>query len=263
MTWKGANAKVPPDPDRVTPEQHSLGRSVLLHLFPGAVLTAFVVIAAPAAEALGFPPVFALFAGIGLVIVPLELGYLMTQARRTTGSWSPLGVVTYRTRLSMKTYALWGFALFAWFTALLIVAQVWLDRIVADRLFSWMPHVILQFSSLDGGEPVGGARLAVVLIVAFVFNGLVGPVTEELYFRGHLLPRIDRFGRWAPVINAVLFSAYHFWTPWQNLTRIIGVLPWSWAAWRARSVYLPMAAHVAVNNVFLLLFTAVALGSGG
>ena len=61
----------------------------------------------------------------------------------------------------------------------------------------------------------------------------------------------------------MLFSAYHFWTPWQNLTRIIGVLPWSWAAWRARSVYLPMVAHVAVNNVFLLLFAAVALGSGG
>jgi membrane protease YdiL (CAAX protease family) len=59
-----------------------------------------------------------------------------------------------------------------------------------------------------------------------VVNAVAGPVVEEVYFRGYLLPRISRFGAWAPLINTVLFSVYHFFTPWQNVGRILGLLPW-------------------------------------
>ena len=83
-----------------------------------------------------------------------------------------------------------------------------------------------------------------------------GPVVEELYFRGHLLPRIDRFGRGAPVLNAVLFSVYHLWTPWQNIGRILGLVPWIYTVWRKRSVALSMAVHISVNCIFLLLVLA-------
>ncbi|HSJ94471.1 MAG TPA: CPBP family intramembrane glutamic endopeptidase, partial [Gaiellaceae bacterium] len=94
---------------------------------------------------------------------------------------------------------------------------------------------------------------------AFLLNGFLGPVTEELYFRGHLLPRIDRFGRGAPVLNAVLFSLYHVWTPWANPGRILGLLPWIYVVWRKRSIALSLAVHLAVNNIFLLLVFAALL----
>lgn len=42
------------------PPQHSLPRSIALHLLPGIVLTVFIVLAAPVATRLGFPVVFAL-----------------------------------------------------------------------------------------------------------------------------------------------------------------------------------------------------------
>ena len=32
-------------------------------------------------------------------------------------------------------------------------------------------------------------------------TGIIGRAVEELYFRGHLLPRIDRLGAWAPVVK--------------------------------------------------------------
>jgi uncharacterized protein len=48
---------------------------------------------------------------------------------------------------------------------------------------------------------------------------------EELYFRGYLLPRLYRFGIWAPLINISLFSLYHYWTPWGVLSRIVMLLP--------------------------------------
>lgn len=241
--------------------QHPLGWSILLHLLPGVALTVFIVLAAPVVVSLGFPVVFALFVGIGLVIVPIELGILLVHARRTTGTFRLHETVVYRERLPAKR--LWPIAVgsFLWFTAFLVLATTVLDDWIASRFFAWVPEQILQFSQVaDAGEPVAMWALATLVVVAFVFNGVVGPVVEELYFRGFLLPRIDLYGRMAPVINTVLFSIYHFWTPWQNLTRIVGFLPLSWAAWRFRSTQVSMVAHVTINLVFLMGLLALFIG---
>jgi hypothetical protein len=53
------------------PEQHSLTRSIILHLAPGVIFTAFIILAAPALASAGVDPIFALFGGIGLVAVLL------------------------------------------------------------------------------------------------------------------------------------------------------------------------------------------------
>jgi uncharacterized protein len=247
-----------PAPTGVTPEQHPLGLSVLLHLLPGAALTVFIVIAI---NAFGVDAMAALLLGIPLGSVPIELGYLTVQARRTTGSWSPWRVVSYRAKLPRRKLALYATGLFAWFMLIFVVSTVFLDDWIAANLLAWLPDAILQFSVLEGaGEGLSGTALALAFVFALAFNGVVGPVTEELYFRGHLLPRIDRYGRKAPVLNTVLFSLYHFWTPWQNPARIIGLLPMVWSTWRKRSVYLAMAVHIAVNTVGVLLLFALILG---
>lgn len=247
----------------VTPQQHALWWSILLHLLPGAALTAFVVIAAPFVRELGFPSVFALFAGIGIIIVPIEVGVLFIHAKRTTGTFSLRHTVVYRSRIRLRRLIPLVVGLFAWFTLLLAIATAFLDEWIAERFFSWVPDAILQFSMVqDAGESASTAAIVILAVVALVFNGVVGPVTEELYFRGYLLPRIDRLGRWAPVLNTVLFSIYHFWTPWQNLTRIVGLLPMTWLAWRKRSVQLAIATHVTINLVFLLGLAAMILGGG-
>jgi uncharacterized protein len=244
-------------PSSGAPPQHSLPRSILLHLAPGAALTLFIVAAAPVVQALGFPVVFALFAGIGIVIVPLELGYLLWHAKRTTGTFSLHATVGYRQRLPRRRLALLTAGLVGWFLVLLALSTAFLDRWLADRFFTWMPEAILQFSRVgDAAEPVSSTVLVVLVVVAFVFNGFVGPVVEELYFRGHLLPRLERFGRGAPVLNTVLFLLYHFWTPWQVPARVIGLLPMVWTTWRTRSLEVAIVTHVTVNLLFLLAFVA-------
>jgi uncharacterized protein len=250
------------DRSPVTDEQHSLPRSILLHLFPGIALTAFVILAAPSMTAIGLPPAFALFVGIPLVIVPLELGYLLWYAKRTTGSWSLSGAIDYRTRLPRRRVALLAGLATLWFMVFFVLSTAFLDDWLAENLFAWLPDAILQFSTLDGDGQASTAAVGLLLVIAFVFNGFVGPVVEELYFRGHLLPRIDRLGRWAPVLNTTLFSLYHLWTPWQNPARIIGFLPISWTAWRQRNVTVAIAAHITINVSFLLLmFAAIASGA--
>ncbi len=240
----------------VTPGQHSLPRSVFLHLMPGVALVSFVLLTAPTVESWGLPALFALLLGIGVVIAPLELGYLSIQAHRETGSWSPLAVVDYRTRLPLRRLILLGGALAALMLAFVVVHLLVLDRLISP-LFAWMPSTLYQFAAIEEGtDPLTGGAFAVMVVAVLVLNGIVGPVTEELYFRGHLLPRIDRFGRLAPVLNTVLFTLYHLWTPWRWPQVLFGSLPANWLAWRERTVWLPMFTHVAVNLLFSLLLIA-------
>ncbi len=241
---------------RHTP-QHPLWLSVVLSLFPGMMLGAFIVGTAPVLKGWGLDPVFALFGGIGLVIVPLELGCLAIVAHRTTGSWSPLAATDYRSKLPLRRLLPMAIGLAIWFIFTLIAWIALLEGWVIDRLSPWVPDSILQFAqmSAEGDLPSAGV-IAALLIIAFVFNGLVGPITEELYFRGYLLPRVDRYGIWAPVLNTLLFSIYHVWTPWRWPQIAVGFLPLTLAAWRTRSIYVSMTAHVIVNIVFLVMLTA-------
>jgi uncharacterized protein len=239
-------------------EQYTLPRAVLLHLLPGLVLTAFIVLTAPLADRLDLPPLVLLFVGIPLVLVPLEIGYLASYAKRRTGSWNPLGAVTYRERLPRRRYALWGGGLAAWFLFCFLLSGALLDAWLADNVFAWMPDALLQFASIEG-DPLTTGQIAALVLLGLAFNGVAGPVTEELYFRGHLLPRLERLGAGAAPVNTVLFALYHAFSPWKYPAIVLGFLPMAWAARRTRSVYLTMTAHVVTNTVFLLFLTAAFL----
>ena len=69
-----------------------------------------------------------------------------------------------------------------------------------------------------------------------LINGIFGPIVEELYFRGYLLPRISQLRGWAPLFNSVLFSIYHFFSPWQNPLRILAFTPVFYACWK-KNIY--------------------------
>ena len=237
--------------------QHPLWLSVLLSLFPGVALGAFIVGTAPLLKGWGLDPIFALFGGIGLVIVPLELGCLAIVAHRTTGSWSPLALTDYKSKIPPKRLLPMAVGLALWFIFTLIAWISLLEGWVVDQLPSWVPDSIRQFAQMnaEGDLPSAGV-VAALLVIAFVFNGLLGPMTEELYFRGFLLSRMDRYGIWAPVLSTLLFSIYHVWTPWRWPQIAVGFLPLALAAWRTRSIYVSMIAHVTVNNVFLIMLTA-------
>jgi membrane protease YdiL (CAAX protease family) len=240
-------------------DEYPLGRLVFLHLAPGAVFTASVILA----SSLGMDPAIALFGGIGVVLVPIELGYLSLYSRRATGSWSPMGAVGYRERPPARRLALLTAALTGWFLLSLIVSIAVLDTWLSENLFSWMPDSLLQFASPgDDEESLTNVELAAFVILALLFNGLAGPITEELYFRGHLLPRMERYGAWAAPINTGLFALYHFFSPWRYPAIVIGFLPISWMAWRERSIYVSMAAHITINMITVLLLAAAFLADG-
>jgi membrane protease YdiL (CAAX protease family) len=239
----------PPAPPVELP--HSLARSVALHLVPGVLTTAVYLVLAKPMMAAGFPALFGLLLATALVLIPLELGYLLFRAKRTTGSYSLRGIVLFREPLPKSQYLVWPVVLFLWGFASSILAAP-LDDFLGRRLFSGLPSWFFV-SSADQFASFSRPVLTAMFGLGIAVVGFAGPIVEELYFRGYLLPRLGRVGRWAPLLHAVLFSLYHFWTPWQNPSRILLMAPMTYLVWWKRNLYLAMLAHGALNTVVWII----------
>lgn len=93
-------------------------------------------------------------------------------------------------------------------------------------------------------------------MIGVLLNGLLGPFVEELYFRGFLLPRMERLGKLAPVVNTVLFSLYHFFTPWENITRILAILPFVSVVYYKKNIRIGMVVHLSLNTFSMIAMIA-------
>jgi hypothetical protein len=246
--------------DRSTTEsevaQHSLLHSIVLHLLPGALATGVYVIIAPPLIARGLPALFALLLTVILIAIGIELGILLYQAKKTTGRFSLQGVVSYRASMPLWQYPALIVSLIVW--AFLVTGLLGpLDNLIGDTLFAWLPDWFF-ISSLDELAQYPRSTLIFVFVLRLVLDG-TWPIVEELYFRGYLLPHISRFGRWAPLINTALFSLYHFWTPWQNLSRILFMLPIVYVTWWKRNVRIAIITHCTLNILGALLTLGLVL----
>ena len=237
-----------------TQKGHSLFQSVILHLLPGALATAAYLVTAPLLMQKGYPSVLALLLASGLVIVPFELGYLFLQKQRAQDN----AVIDLREPLPKWQYIVFPLGMVIWaFLASGVLSL--LDVYIAKAWFSWLPA---WFFFLDIGQFSGFTREALwtTFWVGLLINGFVGPIVEELYFRGHLLPRLAAPGNWPPFLNISLFSLYHFWSPWQFFSRILWLLPWGYIVWRKKNFYLMMIAHCAANVFGWVLLWSQILG---
>ena len=237
--------------------QLSIPALLMLHLVPGALMTAGFVLLAPLAETLGFPPITALLVAIAVVLVPTELAILALAARAEGGSIGAL--IPYRSPIAARSWA--------WLLPTLIALALLgfglhqaIEPALIEQFFGWLPEWYVSPIVVDQIGSYGATPWLVTLVAYFLINGLLGPIVEEVYFRGYLLPRMDRFGRWAPLINVGLFSLYHFWSPWQIVARILGFGPTVYAVWWKRNVWLGMAVHCTLNSLGVLLVAAMVLG---
>jgi CAAX protease family protein len=226
------------------PAQHGVVRSILLHLLPGVAILAVYVALQPVAALLGLPALFALLAAVLLAGLPIQLGHLLVLGRRRNGRWSLDGVVLLRAPLRARWYALlvplllvWSFL---WYGLLTPVADF-----VGRAAFGWLPAWFFR----DDYSQVSRPLLLLMLAFLLVLNGVIAPVVEELYFRGYLLPRLSRFGPWAPVLHLVLFTLYHVWQPWLYPTLLVALFPLIFAVWRTRNVRLGILTHCALNLI--------------
>ena len=127
-------------------------------------------------------------------------------------------------------------------------------------LFGWWPAwlqlggLVEQLAQLDPiiVWTIVGLSLALNIAVPWV---------EELYFRGYLLPRMGRFGRWAPLVNTALFSLYHVWLPWEFLSRVVALVPTIYVVWWKRDLRISIWVHVLLNSTGSIGLLVLALTS--
>jgi membrane protease YdiL (CAAX protease family) len=157
------------------------------------------------------------------------------------------GVVLYRDQ-PMPWWKVIGLALplFAWIAFIWLVCKNPINEFFITHLFSWMPGYLSDEHFLNNLGEYSHTSL-VILGILFTLSISFGGAVEELYFRGYLLPRMEFLGGWAPFVNILLFSLYHFWSPWENVVRLLGITPWIYAVWRTRNIYLALLVHFSIN----------------
>ena len=227
-----------------------------LHLIPGALITTFYFLTAPAIIRAGYPPLMAILLAILIILIPFELGFLYYQGKKLNGRYSLEGVVLLRDQTPIWQFVLLVFALVMWGgLAFGLLPKV--DNYFIQAMFSWFPDWSLPANILGDPSQYSKSALALTLLAGITLNGIAGPIVEELYFRGYLLPRIPSSKQWAPLINVLLFSLYHFFSPWQNVTRIVALIPFVYVvAWK-RNIHIGMWAHCTMNTLGMIPMVAL------
>lgn len=222
------------------------GRAVVLHLLPGTLTMAALLAITPALLRAGFPQTLAYQIAVGLVGVPVMLGVMLWYARRTTGRSALGAVIGYRERPPLWVYPAVLVPMLVWSFGLLF-ANAPLRDFLARDVFGWLPAYLLP----DWEPPMPPARalLLTALVLQLLIDGIVAPITEELYFRGFLLPRLGYLGAWAPLVNTALFTVHHWWQPFNWAQIFLIMLPLVYLVWWRRSVWLSVAMHCAGNSI--------------
>lgn len=228
-------------------EQHSKLKSTFFHLYPGLIIVLFFGLATPHFLKLGLPPQLSLLTAILIIVIPMFLIHL-NQAKKIEKKQRIRDLNTYTKELpAMKLFGyVAGLILFAFLVYGLTQP---LNLILTEKLLFWLPdwYKVQDFAGFSKNI------ILVTLVANLILNGLIAPYLEEIYFRGYLLPRMETWGKYAPLVNTILFSLYHFWQPQIYLTLLIALFPMVYLVWKTNCLKLGIYTHCGLNIIGAIL----------
>jgi membrane protease YdiL (CAAX protease family) len=220
---------------------------VILGLFPGIII--LLVIFALSNPYIGprLPLFLSVMLAIIFALVPTELGIIKYHSHKENKKF--MDMICFKENTPIKRLLL--FIIIPFLIAGIIAAilpgyehKIWK---ILDFVPDWFRLDKVNFKEMR--------YLSFALVLAYIFNGFVGPIVEELYFRGFLLPRMQKLGKLAPLINVILFSLYHLFTPWENITRILSMTPIVYSVWINKNIKIGMIIHCSLNIIGLISTT--------
>lgn len=232
----------------------SLIKVILLVFVPTTILTAAYLVVGFAQKAI--PSLFLFYALALLILFPIELGVILRASKKEFGRYSFQSALVGQRKADWKRTLIIGLLLFS-LAGILSITLAPLERSLTAPLSNKLNAVISSYfdwTNLANFKQYPKSILLLTSITYLILNVFVGPIVEELYFRGYLTSKMSRFGRVAPVIITVLFSLYHFWLPFQNLFRICVFLPAAYLAWKEKNIYIAIVFHCLCN-----LFSSISL----
>ena len=208
-------------------------------------------------------PYILLFCILGTVILaPMELGMILSASKKEYGKYSLKSAFDEQEKLALWKIVLIAFAFLG--VAGLLSAFVaplenqFLSKIRATVLnnlpigFDWTNYEYIKSFS----KPT----LILTCVYYGIFNVLIGPITEELFFRGYLTSHYKKQGLFVPILITVLFSLYHFWLPFHNVFRILAFSPVAYVAYKKKNIYISIWFHCMCNLFSVAGFVLVVMG---
>lgn len=222
--------------------QISFPRQVINHFYVGVFFTLFYIWVSPKIIAAGYPGLFVLLLGEVVILAPIVTFHLFWSSKKQYGKFNYSKIILLQEKLPIKTFLLWTIG--GILACLLVYLPMYpVGNFFRESIFVWLPE--WYFNPSFGA--VDTRMVANAFLLAIFIDGIVGPVAEELFFRGYLLPRMSYLKKWAPIINGALFGLYHFWQP-HNLLALMAVgIILSYVVWKKRNVYLGIAIHCSIN----------------
>ena len=214
----------------------------LLGLFPGVIILLIAFILSSPTIGINFSIYLSIMLAIAFGLVPTELGILKYFAWKNKKKIKDLILYREKTPLIKMIISIIIPFIFA-LSVFIIISQYEL------KLWGNLFNFIQEWFKLYNVKIIELNYLKLSLILALILNGLLGPFVEELYFRGFLLPRMNKFGKFAPFVNVVIFSLYHFFSPWENITRILAVTPLAYSVWINKNIKIGIIIHCSLNTL--------------
>ena len=229
----------------------SIGKLVTLHLLPGIILTLVYVLLLKSGVFQGYPKTIVLALAGVFGIVFGELGYLFYVVKKEERSFNIFKILGLKSKLKSKDLFLYTITLFA-AAGILMSASKPITNFLLNNVFSFIPT---RYNLVEDMSLFSRSIIIITILVNFFMITIILPIIEELYFRGFLLARMKWMGKHSVVVNAVLFSVYHLWSPWMIAARVVAFLPLFYWVYKKDSLKLSITVHCLANftDVVVLL----------
>lgn len=208
-------------------------------------------------------PHLLLFCLLGTVIlVPIELGIILHVGKKEYGTYTLKSALVGQKKLPIWQIIIIALAFFGMaglFSAFIapIENHIWVD--VRSMLLSNLPAGF-DWTNYDCLKSFSRPMLVFTCVYYGIFNVFLGPITEELFFRGYLTSHYKKQNTFTPILIAILFSLYHFWLPFNNLFRIMTFAPVVYVTYRKKNIYICMFFHCICNLFSTIGFVIAVLG---
>lgn len=247
---------------RIDEKRNDIGvvQQIILHLLPGSAFALAIFIFGWIAHQNDIPVIWVFLISAVVVSMPLLIGLPILIEKRRHNPITFKNIICYREVKPVWQIITMSIAATIWVWIVYTTLSSFLIYPLREGLFTWFPEW-LEFWRIFN-EPHTQSRSTMIFLWSlwFLMTGLVGPIVEELYFRGYLLPRMNNVKGWAPLFSAALMAVYHFWSPWLILIRTVALVPMVYSVWWKRSVLIGILVHCTVNLIEIIMLIPAVFG---
>ncbi|TFH04807.1 MAG: CPBP family intramembrane metalloprotease, partial [Spirochaetales bacterium] len=216
--------------------RHTPVMTILLHLLPGVLITATGGVAAYLLRDSGVPAYFVFEVSVLVIMAPVMLGIIRWGMRVEAKESVRAMLMRPVQRLKVWEYVVYPLVIVAFAGGVFTLLGDPVNSYFRDLIFPTLPAWADLTDVFTNPDAYAGFWPVVCWATGAVLISIAGPIMEEAYFRGYLLPRIPGSPFVVVAGGVVLFALYHVFSIWMVPVRIIALIPLVFLVWKTRSV---------------------------